>query len=413
MPPQAGMQAFKGCHRAWSQAAYPTYEQEAAAQKGECDHADDEEYIVIVQWRDRHSGEAFKDPARATENLKPEIWQTHFLAELDSLADHGVSRTERSVDWEEVALPVRRQSQSQALLQLSRSHSLSHSQSSHSRSRSRSHSQSASQSTSTPVSQSPAPSAGALSRSQSLRQRARSSSFGRDRSAGEPARTESFDARVRSVSLGERHGSLGEVRDEEVGLAVEQRQSLNLCEMAKFQFEVESDDEYEEEEVVGEDTKVAGEVETAGRDRADSGLGLSNGKVIGLGGIREEEEDEAGELRERGDVDVGYCTPTPASSSQVASARAKLEEGPRKSESEARGPVPIRGSLIDDAREKFEAGLSRPKRYSSMLRKDEEEKQGVPKGPGLSRTKTLPAQARDSLKLELTKSRMERMSQVH
>ncbi|KAI9694891.1 MAG: hypothetical protein M1822_000507 [Bathelium mastoideum] len=425
MPTQAGTQAFQACYRAWSQSAKLTHEQEAAAQAGASDDADDEDYVLLVHWRDRPSAEAFKDPTLETENLRSDIWYTHFVADLDQLEDDGVARCEFRVDWERVPPPTRGPSRpsSQALQQLSRSRSLSSS----SRSRSRS-SVSAD-----------------ISRSSSLRERPRSrSSYGQDGALSSnddesPQRQQraSFDARERSTSLGERCPSIGEVRDNEVGRAVAQRQSLSLRNLSHFQFEAGSDDDSEEgygdsDDGDGDNSGALrqGEAVAAGRERKDSGAGLSQKSSGLLGEIREEEEDEAGELRERVADDRGPAAapaepPAPVVAPQpVASARAKLEGDAPANETreEERGPIPMRGSLVEEARQSIRPGSGvgigrsrsqRQKRYSSLLNKDEEEKQEEPKGLGLSRTKTLPMQARDSLKMELSKSKLERMGSIH
>ncbi|KAI9663894.1 MAG: hypothetical protein M1821_007384 [Bathelium mastoideum] len=428
MPTQAGTQAFQGCYRTWSQSAKLTHEQEAAAQAGASDDADDEDYVLLVHWRDRRSAEAFKDPTLETENLRSDIWYTHFVADLDQLEDDGVARCEFRVDWERVPRSTRGPTRpsSQALQQLSRSRSLSSA-----RSRSRS-------------------SASAdISRSSSLRERPRSrSSYGQDgalssnddespqRQQQQQQQRASFDARERSTSLGERRPSIGEVRDNEVGRAVAQRQSLSLRNLSHFQFEAGSDDDDSEEGYSDSDDGDGdnsgalrqGEAAAAGRERKDSGAGLSQKSSGLLGEIREEEEDEAGELREsdRGPAAAPAEHPAPvaAASQPVASARAKLEGDAPTSEAreEERGPIPMRGSLVEEARQSIRpgsgVGIGRSrsqwqKRYSSLLNKDEEEKQEEPKGLGLSRTKTLPMQARDSLKMELSKSKLERMGSIH
>ena len=384
MPSKAGKQAFRGCYRAWSQTASLTHEQEAAAQAGKSTDKDDEGYVLIVQWYDRQSGEAFKNPTIETENLNPDIWQTHFTAEIDQLQEYGITRKQLCVELEHVPMPDRHQSAYQAPLQLSCSQSLS-----------RSRPQSTNES-------------GGSSRSQSLRRRTRSQSFGREsvRSVGEELSRGSFDVRERSQSLGERCNSIGEVRNQEVGRAVEQRHSLSLREISKFQFEADSDSD--------DDDGVGGEA--TGHKRKDSGTELSSTSGSGLAGIREEEEDESGELRES----VANLCPEVTQSMQIESARAKLEGTPPASDSDEEGPVPMRGNLIDEARDRLNTGWrcglekrQRKKRYSVLLDKDDEEKQEESKGLGLGRTKTLPMQVRDSLMLELGKSRMERMGSVH
>ena len=392
MPCKAGTQVFKACYRAWSQSANPTPEQEAAADADEKHCLNDEEYVLIVQWRDRQSGEEFKNPNVETESLKPDLWETSFISELMALEGHGVTRSELRVDWENVTIPDHRQSRIAAPHQLSRSQSRSRSQSQSSTLSSLSRSQSQSSTSSS------------LSRSQSLRQRDRSQSSCRDlpRSIGE--RSESFDARERSRSLGKRRESFGEVRDEEVGAAVEQRLSLRLSEMSKFQFEYHSD---------SDDDSPAEDPVPAGKDTVD---GSVNASVAALDETREEEEDESGELRE------GISNPRSplAPESQVASTRHLLEEGPRSDEHKEEDIPPWQAGGLNQASNALNANIEnsqekpqRQKRYSSLLKKDEEEKQELPTGPGLMRTKTLPAQARVSLKLELTKSRLERMGSVH
>ena len=422
MPSRAGMQTFQGCYRAWSRSAHATDEQDVANRASKGEDAGDDEHVLIVQWLDRQSGEDFKNPGVEKENLNPQIWQTHFTSELNELEEHGVTRTEFRVDWHPVSVleSHQSQSQSQAFLQLSRSQSLSRSHS-HSRSHSRSRSQSQS-SNPNHISRTPSLSQRSRSRSQSLN-RDRARSIG-DRS--ESTSLSSFDTRERSQSLGERRGSIGEVRDEEVGVALEQRQSLSLRELSRFQFEADSSDsdsDYEDgEDGAGDgDGDALLEARVLPSERKDSGTVLSGVNVSGaLGEIREEEEDESGELRESG---VDLARPAKVRHgplAQVASACAKLEENSGAQEREDQGPVPMRGKLIDEARAKLDGGSGqgrrtsqREKRYSGLLDKDVEERQEMSKGPGLERTKTLPVQARDSLKLELSKSRMERMSSVH